>query len=63
MEHPHLPSAKITPVWLVSNGLIGWNGLDGEPMVDAVEKIGELWPTKLAVIFGGLCERGGRPCR
>jgi hypothetical protein len=54
---PTSASSRATPVWLLSNGLIGWNGLDGEPMVDAVDSIGERWPSMLPVILVGLHKR------
>lgn len=47
---------KTTPVWLLSNGLIGYNGLDDEPMVSTLASIAELWPTMLPIIRDGLRE-------
>jgi hypothetical protein len=58
MPIPVRASSRATPVWLLSSGLIAWNGLDGEPMADAVDSIGELWPGMLPVIVGGLRKHG-----
>lgn len=53
---PTSASSRSTPVWLLSNGLIGYNGLDGEPIVDSIEKIAPPWPSMLPVILAGLRE-------
>lgn len=54
---PTSASSMSTPVWLLSNGLIGYNGLNGEPMASTIGSVAELWPTMLPIILAGLRQR------
>lgn len=51
---PTSASSRSTPVWLLSNGLIAYNGLDGEPIADSIDSIIETWPSLLPIIHDGL---------
>lgn len=54
---PTSASSRSTPIWLLSNALIAYNGLDGEPITDSIDSIAETWPSLLPIIHDGLRER------